>query len=235
MKDPKIFIVIPTFNEETSILKGTVIKLLEIYTHYSIIVVDDGSEQKVKPYLKGLPVIILRHKVNLGQGAALQTASSYVLNKQGDIDDLILVHFDADGQHDPSNIETLIEPITNGNADIVLGSRFLGKNAGREIPTVRRSLLKVARLVNGVLTGVRLSDAHNGLRAMNGRAVEKIKLTQNRFAHATEIITQIRRSGLKYSEVPVTIHYTDYSLHKGQRSTGAINILFELFIKKIIR
>jgi glycosyltransferase involved in cell wall biosynthesis len=234
MKNSNIFIVIPTFNEDTCILRDTVTQLLNTYPNYSIVVVDDGSEQNVKPYLKGLPLIILRHKINLGQGAALQTASAYVLNKRSDIDDFIVVHFDADGQHDPSNIKTLIEPITKGKADIVLGSRFLEKKAAGKIPPVRLVLLKVARLVNNVLTGVYLSDAHNGLRAMNGLAVQKIKLTQNRFAHATELITLIRKSGLRYIEVPVSIHYTEYSLQKGQRSSGAINILFELFIKKII-
>ncbi|MEJ7739653.1 MAG: glycosyltransferase family 2 protein [Chitinophagaceae bacterium] len=235
MTEYNIFIVIPVYNEDIDILRNTITKLLDSYSNYSIIVVDDGSEKNIRPHLKGFPVIFLRHKINLGQGAALQTASSYILNKKDNVEHCIVVHFDADGQHDQSSIKTLVEPIIKGDADIVLGSRFLGNTTQNTIPPLRLRLLKIARQVNNVLTGVHLSDAHNGLRAMNGQAIKKIKLTQNRFAHATEIITLIRKSGLKYIEVPVTIHYTDYSLHKGQRSTGAINILFELFIKKIIK
>jgi hypothetical protein len=103
------------------------------------------------------------------------------------------------------------------------------------MPALRKSILKIARVVNGFLTGLWLTDAHNGFRALNLKALQKIRLTQNGFAHATELISLIKKHGLRYCEVPVSIRYTTYSLHKGQRATGALDIILDLFIKKLIK
>ena len=95
-------------------------------------------------------------------------------------------------------------------------------------------MLRCARVVNGVFTGMWLTDAHNGFRALGRKALEAIDLTENRMAHATEIMSQIRAAKLTVKEVPVTIRYTDYSQAKGQKWTNSLNILIDLILNKIM-
>ena len=144
------------------------------------------------------PVWLVRHAANLGQGAALQTGIAFALQQHAEY----IVTFDADGQHCASDLPVLIERLTAADADFALGSRFLGKAHG--IPWGRRLMLRMAVLFTRVFSGVALTDAHNGLRAMTRRGAQHVHITMNRMEHASEIIDQIARSGLKYVEVPVT-------------------------------
>ena len=225
--DPKkVFIVIPAFNEQEMI--GKVLEELASYP-YQLVVVDDGSTMLLDETIKKFPVYLLRHKVNLGQGAALQTGIEFALAKQA----AYIVTFDADGQHVASDIPGLLEPIISGKADVVLGSRFIGiKN---EIPTQRKKLLQFARYINFFFTGMLLSDAHNGLRAFSREAAAKIHLRQNGMAHATEIITVIKKKKLRYEEVPVTVRYTEYSKQKGQTAWSSFRIFFDILLNKIFK
>lgn len=232
MKQPDVYVIVPSYNEDISVLETTLQGLLNAQRNYKILVIDDGSEQDIRLSLSHLPVTFLRHKINLGKGAALQTARTYLLKKETD---LISVHFDADGQHDVNSIPLLLEPILSGKSDVTLGSRFMEGAATEAMPSFRRKVLQTGRFVNGLLTGMWLTDAHNGLRAFNLKAVDKIELTQSRFAYATEMIALIKKNELRYSEVPVNIKYTEYSMRKGQRSINSINILIDLFIKKLVR
>jgi hypothetical protein len=118
-------------------------------------------------------------------------------------------------------------------ADITLGSRFMKGGAATSIPAFRKVVIKIAVIVNGLLTGLWLTDAHNGFRGMNRKALERIKLTQNRMAHATEILSLIKQSKLRCEEVPVHIVYTDYSLNKGQGNLNSINIVIDIILNKI--
>ena len=221
-----VFVVIPAFNENT-VIRSTVANLVS--RGYTVVVVDDGSAVPVENYLVGLPVYSLRHAINLGQGAALRTASDFAVLKGA----RIIVHFDADGQHDPALIDRLIAPIRRGEADVALGSRFLAESDSHEVPVVKRVLLKAGVFVSWVFTGMWLSDAHNGFRALSRAAAEKIKLEESGFAHATEILELVRRSGLKWAEVPVTIHYTDYSRAKGQSVFNSFNIVIDLMLRRL--
>jgi glycosyltransferase involved in cell wall biosynthesis len=169
----------------------------------------------------------LRHVVNLGQGAALATGIQYALGQGAQV----LVTFDADGQHDPADIRKLVEPVIAGEADVALGSRFLAGALG--VPRRRRMLLKIAILFTGLTDHIWLSDAHNGLRALSASAARQIRITQNRMAHASEIVSEIARLKLRYVEVPVQVRYTDYSQHKGQRATDALNIMIELLEERL--
>jgi glycosyltransferase involved in cell wall biosynthesis len=232
MNQTDVYVIVPSYNEDITVLETTLQGLLTADRHYRIIVIDDGSEKDVRPQLSHLPITILRHKINLGKGAALQTARSYLLKKGTD---LIAVHFDADGQHDVNSIPLLLEPILSGKLDVVLGSRFMPGAVTEYMPGFRKKVLQAGRFINGLITGMWLSDAHNGLRAFNLKAVDKIELTQSRFAYATEMISLIKKHKLKYGEVPVNIKYTEYSIRKGQRSINSINILIDLFIKKFVR
>ena len=220
-----IVVVVPAYNEE-QVIVSTIKTLLG--RGYHIIVVDDGSKDGTWSKVKNLPVFLLRHPINLGQGAALQTGMTFALEMGADI----IIHFDSDGQHDANEIEEMIKSLIENRADIVLGSRFLRDEDLREVPLIRRILLKGATLVNGVLTGLWLSDAHNGFRALTRNSAKKIYLKENGFSHASEILFQIKKLGLQFVENPTNIKYSVYSQKKGQSSLNAIHILLDLVIRK---
>jgi glycosyltransferase involved in cell wall biosynthesis len=229
MDNNSIFVIIPSFNETSSIVRKTVMPLLA--DNYTVVLVDDGSKNDIFDELSDLPIICLRHSINLGQGAALQTGMEFAKREGA----AFVVHFDADGQHPLDGINQLLEPLKQGIADVVLGSRFLRKSDIRQIPPIRRLVLLMARTVNGLFTGLWLSDAHNGFRAINRKAIEAIHLSENRQAHATEILYQIRHNSLKAVEVPSSITYTEYSMAKGQSSTNALSIFVDLILNKLFQ
>jgi glycosyltransferase involved in cell wall biosynthesis len=144
----------------------------------------------------------------------------------------IVVHFDADGQHRAEDIPVLVAPIVENMADVALGSRFLSETDAAAVPIVRRLVLKAARLINLLFTGMWLTDAHNGLRVLNRKALAKIKITENRMAHATEIIRLIKTNDLRCCERATHVVYTPYSRKKGQTTLNAVNILFDLILNR---
>lgn len=218
-----LFIVIPAYNEARSIAQ-VIEEVKKEIPEAKIVVVDDGSTDNTSSLASQHGAIVLRHVVNRGQGAALQTGDEYALDKGAEI----VVHFDADGQHQAEDIKKMIEPIRKGEADIVLGSRFLEKT--NKVPLTKKFfILKPAIIFNWFFCGLKLTDAHNGWRALSRRALQKISITQDGMAHNTEIIEQIRKKGLKYKEVPVRIVYHEY----GQSWGGGVKILRDLFWRKI--
>ncbi len=226
--DKKIIVLIPTYND-VSTIRQVVMELLQ-QTPFLVMVVDDGSDELLRSQLQGLRVIYLRHRVNLGQGAALQTGFAYVRRLQADL----VITFDADGQHSVSDMAALIQPLLNGEADVTLGSRFILASKSN-VPFSRKAVLTTARFINYLLSGILLSDAHNGLRAFNKQALEKVNLKENRMAHASEILFEIGRHKLRYCEIPVSIRYTKDSLKKGQKSRDSIKVLFDLFLHKLFK
>lgn len=221
-----VFIVIPAFNEHAVIKK--VVNDLHQY-NYKMVVVDDGSEVSLHPLLDG-KAILLRHSINLGQGAALQTGIEFALQNGADY----IITFDADGQHSENDIPVLLNVLQENNLDIVLGSRFL-PGSSHNMSTGRRILITIARYINYFVTGILLSDAHNGIRAMTKEAAAKMQITQNRMAHATEIVSIIRKHRLRFKEVPVAVTYTDYSLQKGQKLQSGFRIFFDILLKKLFQ
>jgi polyprenyl-phospho-N-acetylgalactosaminyl synthase len=196
-------------------------------TGHDIVVVDDGSTDGTDEVAAAARAVVVRHSINLGQGAALQTGITFALLQGAEF----IVTFDADGQHRAAHIEELLAALVVHRADFVLGSRFLGE--GSNIPASRRLLLRAATWFTRLTTGLAVTDAHNGMRAMTRRGAEQIHLRQNRMAHASEFLDQIADSGLKCVEVPVIIDYSHYSVGKGQRSSQSINILVDLFVRKL--
>lgn len=223
---PRIYVVIAAYNE-SKIIRSVAGKLRLRYEN--VVVVDDGSRDGTAECLAGTDVHVLRHVVNRGQGAALQTGIAFALMHRAEI----IVTFDADGQHDEGDIERLIEPIVNGECDVVLGSRFLGRAI--DIPPRRLALLKAAILFTRLVSRIQVSDAHNGLRAFSRHAAQSMNITLDRMGHASEILDQIQEASLRFREVPVTIRYTQYSLAHGQSSWNALAIVSQILLKKLSR
>ncbi len=219
-----LWVVIPAFNEATVI--GDVISGLRA-RYPNVVVVDDRSEDDTSNVAVAAGAVVIRHPINLGQGAALQTGIRYALQRGADC----IVTFDADGQHQVEDIGVLLDTHTRTNADVVIGSRFLG--SVKNLPTARRAILKAAVLFMRITSGVKLTDAHNGLRLLTRSAAQRLRITQNRMAHASEIVQQIHDLRLAVAEAPVTIVYTEYSLRKGQKLGNAFNILTELFVARL--
>lgn len=221
-----LFIVIAAFNEAAAI--GEVVR--ELCAGYpNVVVVDDGSRDATSEQARAAGALVLRHLINRGQGAALQTGITYALQHGA----RVIATFDADGQHCPDDLPALVLPILRGEVDICLGSRFLGQDS--LMPRARRHMLRAAVAFTRVTSGMRLSDTHNGLRAFSRRAAEHFDIQLDRMAHASELIDQVRSSGLPYREIPVHIRYTDYSLAKGQRGTAAVRVALEYLIGRLLR
>jgi glycosyltransferase involved in cell wall biosynthesis len=220
----QVFVVIPAFNESARVAE-VVRGVRTLYPH--VVVVDDGSRDETADRAWSAGATVLVHVVNRGQGAAIQTGMEYALRRGAEY----LVTFDSDGQHRVEDIAGLIEPIRQGRWDISLGSRFLG--GVENMPATRKLLLRAGVLFTRTVSQVRITDTHNGLRAFSRRAAERIEITLDRMAHASEIIDEIRECKLPYGEVPVHIRYTEYSRAKGQSGFGALKILFHYFFKRL--
>jgi glycosyltransferase involved in cell wall biosynthesis len=226
MAVPRISVVIAAYNE-ARVIAGVVAGVIR--AGYDVVVVDDGSSDRTRDLAAAAGAVVLRHPINLGQGAALQTGIEFALRQGADI----IVTFDADGQHRIADAARLVAALHTHDADFALGSRFLGGAVNQ--PLSRRILLRLATLFTRLTTGLSLTDTHNGLRAMTRLGASAIGLKQNRMAHASEILHQIADSGLKFVEVPVTIEYSAYSLAKGQSMGDALVILTDLFARRLHR
>jgi len=140
-----------------------------------------------------------------------------------------VVTFDGDGQHQIGDAVGMVERLKAGEADVVFGSRFLDERSQPSF--AKRLVLRAAVGYTNLTTHTRLTDAHNGLRAIRRPVLEQIELTQNRMAHASELVAQIGASGAGYVEHPVHILYSDYSKAKGQSLWNSINILADLVLR----
>src|SRR3989344_844437 len=211
----KICIVIPAYNEEQHI--ASTLKAVQNAGYENIVVVDDGSIDTTSDRARHYATTV-RHLINRGMGASLVTGTKWALRNGADC----IVHFDADGQHRANEIHRLIDPIAQDRADIVLGSRYLSAS---KTPFVKKYFIhKPERIVQNFTTGLRLTDVHNGFRALNRHAAEVIDLQQDRMAHASEVVSEIQRNRLRFMEVPVTISYHEF----GQGFFGGLKIYWDL-------
>jgi glycosyltransferase involved in cell wall biosynthesis len=215
------FAVVPAYNEAQVL--GESVRALTAAA-LRVVVVDDGSTDETAAVARAAGATVLRHAINRGQGAALQTGIAYALRRGAEQ----IVTFDADGQHGAEAVPELLRPLLEGRADVVLGSRFL--DGQTRVPMFRRLTLKAAIVFTRAMTGMRITDTHNGLRALSRRAAQCIALRQDRMAHASEILDQIAAARLRYLEVPVHIRYSDYSRRKGQGSLGAFRVALDYLL-----
>jgi glycosyltransferase involved in cell wall biosynthesis len=220
----RLWVVVPAYNEACRI--GLVLdRLLDLGPQ--IVVVDDASSDGTRQEVLRRPVWLVRHANNLGQGAAIQTGIRFALDRGAEY----LATFDADGQHDPEDLQRMLSRLVEEQADYALGSRFLGEAQG--LPASRRIVLGLGIVFTRVVSGVQLSDVHNGLRVMTRRGAERLRITMNRMEHASEMIDQVSKSGLKFIEVPVTIRYTPDSLRKGQKSSASFKLGLKVLLEKM--
>jgi glycosyltransferase involved in cell wall biosynthesis len=216
--------VIPAYNEERTIADV----VFEVQKYVSeVVVVDDGSSDRTPEHAKEAGAVVYSHFINRGQGAALETGKKIALLRQADI----IVTYDADGQFLAEEIIEVVRPIAEGRADVSLGTRFKKSS----VPFGKKFFLGWALALTRFMSGLNLSDTHNGFRAFSREAAEKIKIEQNRMAHASEILEKISKYNLRYEEVPVTVKYFSPAIRRGQRLPDYLKILFDLFLGKSIK
>lgn len=210
--------------DESSIVADVVASLTP---HGSVILVDDGSIDETGDVANRAGAHVLRHLLNRGQGASLQTGLSYALRNGASH----IVTFDADGQHRVEDALAMVEQLDRHDVDVVLGSRFAGAAIG--MTWRKRWVLKAAVIFTRLTTGLALTDTHNGLRVFSRAGAQSIEIRQDRMAHASEILSQVAKKRLRYEEAPVTILYSAYSIAKGQRLSNSVRILEDLVMGRL--
>jgi polyprenyl-phospho-N-acetylgalactosaminyl synthase len=216
------WVVVPVYNEGT-VVADVIEEIVETFPN--IVCVDDGSRDDSAERIAGTAAHLVRHPINLGQGASLQTGIDYALRRGAEY----LVTFDADGQHSVTDAEHMVDIARGGDVDVVLGSRFL--ETVDDIPALKKLVLRTVAALSPSSRKLKLTDAHNGLRVLTRRTAEDMRISMNGMAHASEIVASLARGNLRVKEVPVTIRYTDYSRAKGQSLFNGVNILFDLSVR----
>ena len=220
------WVVIPAYDEAERI-ESVLRELRDVYGN--VVVVDDASRDGTAARARPLAAAVLVHVINRGQGAALQTGIDYALRRGAEY----VITFDADGQHRVEDIATLLGAVARGECDVALGSRFLGTSVG--MPLSRRVLLRAAVLFTRWVNRLPVSDAHNGVRALSRQAAERVRISFDRMAHATEVLDLIRRNDLRWKEYPVQIRYTAQTLAKGQSPLNAVRIVLDYVLGRLMQ
>lgn len=218
-----VWLVIPAYNEGqviAEVVEGA------RKTFPNIVVIDDGCTDDTAKHVMTTGAHLVRHPVNLGQGAALQTGLKYALEQEGAE---YFATFDADGQHQTADVEKMVALLRQDEADIVLGSRFIEQTG--QVPWIKRVVLRTAAAVSPTARKLKLTDAHNGLRVMN-RGGQPHPDHHERHGPRFEIVSFLAGSDLRVAEVPVDILYTDYSRAKGQSLINGVNILFDISLRE---
>lgn len=223
-----LILILPAFNEGPIIFKvlqtlKKAVKKLPVKTN--ILVVNDGSTDTTKDKVKKARITLLNHRLNRGLGASISTGLKYAKINKADF----AITMDSDGQHNPDDIKTILNPLLKNKADIVIGSRML--NQDNPMPGLRKILNLFSNLFTKLLFGIYSTDSLSGFRGFNKVAINKIKLKTERMEASNELFLQIKKHKLRYAEVPIKVIYTDYSIQKGQKSSNAFAIIFKLLLR----
>jgi polyprenyl-phospho-N-acetylgalactosaminyl synthase len=222
---PDVWIVIPAYNEAT-VIGEVVADVRSVFDQ--IVCVDDGSGDDTGALALRAGAHVVRHPVNLGQGAAIQTGVEYARGRSGA---QVFVTFDADGQHRVKDVVRMIDRLTAEDVDIVIGTRFAEPGFSSQMPLLKRVVLRTAVWLSPRSRKLGLSDAHNGLRVFNRTVAEGLNITVNGMGHASEFIALIAENHWRVTEEPVEVLYTEYSKSKGQPLVNGVNIIFEGWLR----
>lgn len=219
-----IAVVVPAYNEEKEI--GRVVRDLFRNGDYRVIVVDDGSKDNTREEALRAGAVVVSHLVNRGQGASLATGNMLAIK----LGAKAIVHFDGDGQFSSEEIAEAVNHLWINDLDIVFGTRFSIRRS--ELPLTKRYiLLPIARVINYLLTGIWLTDAHNGFRVFTDSVGSQMQITQDGMAHNSEILASVKKYKWRHAEYPITVKYSEY----GQGVAGGVKIIWDWIISKLIR
>jgi glycosyltransferase involved in cell wall biosynthesis len=196
---PKVIVAIPAFNEEVAI--GSVILRSKTYAD-EVVVIDDGSKDKTARIARLAGAEVIVHDANEGKGAGIRDAFDYAKKAHADI----LVLIDGDGQHNPDEIPSLLLPITNGEADIVNGSRFMN-GYGHNVPKYRRIGQEVLTMATNMGSSAHITDSQNGFRAFSKKTFNRFNFQENGMAIESEMLMDAANANLRIKEVPIDVRY----------------------------
>jgi len=225
----KLVIIVPAYNEGKVIygVLKSLPKKIDGISKIEVVVVNDGSQDNTQQQAQKTKLKTLNHVVNRGLGAAIKTGLHYAQNCNADA----ALTFDSDGQHNPKDIQNVIQPIIAGQADLVIGSRF---KKSQKIPVDRLILNWLANIATLILFGITSTDTQSGFRAFSKKAINHIDYKSDRMEFSSEILVEAKKHKLQILEVPVNAIYTDYSRNKGQKNTNAISI-FSKYLIRLLR
>ena len=219
-----VWVVIPAFNE-AAVIGEVVADVRSVFDH--VVCVDDGSTDGTGEIALRAGAHLVRHPINLGQGAAIQTGVEYARKQPGA---QIFATFDADGQHRVKDLATMVDRLRAGDVDIVIGTRFGAPQSARP-PFVKRVVLQTAARLSRRGRRLGLTDTNNGLRVFNKKVADGLDITMSGMSHANEFIMLIDENHWRFAEEPIEVLYTAYSRSKGQPLLNGVNIIFDGFLR----
>lgn len=222
-----VWIIVPAFNE-AGVIGDVISDLRSVFAH--VVCVDDGSRDDTGDIALRAGAHLVRHPVNLGQGAAIQTGVEYARRQPGA---QVFATFDGDGQHRVKDVLTMIDRLGAGDVDIVIGTRF-GQGVSRP-PLLKRIVLQTAARLSPRGRRLGLTDTNNGLRVFNKTVADGLDITMIGMSHATEFVMLIAENRWRVAEEPVEVLYTEYSQSKGQPLLNGVNIIFDGFLRGRMR
>jgi glycosyltransferase involved in cell wall biosynthesis len=219
------WIVIPAFNE-AAVIGEVIAGVRSVFDH--VVCVDDGSTDGTGDIALRAGAHLVRHPVNLGQGAAIQTGVEYARRQPGA---QIFATFDADGQHRVKDVAAMVARLRADDVDVVIGTRFAADNGGSRPPFLKRIVLQTAARLSRRGRRLGLTDTNNGLRVFNKTVADGLNITLSGMSHANEFVLLIAENHWRVAEEPVEVLYTEYSKSKGQPLLNGVNIVFDGFLR----
>jgi len=221
---PDVWIVIPAFNE-AAVIGEVIADVRSVFDH--VVCVDDGSADDTGEIARRAGAHLVRHPINLGQGAAIQTGVEYARRQPGA---QMFATFDADGQHRVKDVAAMIDRLAADDVDVVVGTRFATPQGARP-PFLKRVVLQTAARLSRRGRRLGLTDTNNGLRVFNKKVADGLDITMSGMSHANEFIMLVDENHWRVVEEPVEVLYTDYSMSKGQPLLNGVNIIFDGFLR----
>jgi glycosyltransferase involved in cell wall biosynthesis len=221
---PGVWIVVPAFNE-AAVIGEVIADLRSVFDH--VVCVDDGSTDGTGETALRAGAHLVRHPINMGQGAAIQTGVEYARKQPGA---KVFATFDADGQHRIKDVAAMIDRLVTDDVDVVIGTRF-ARHDGARPPLLKRIVLRTAARLSRRGRRLGLTDTNNGLRVFNKKVADGLDITMSGMSHANEFVMLIAENNWRVVEEPVEVLYTEYSKSKGQPLLNGVNIVFDGFLR----